>query len=143
MSGGPSSSINLSRDSIPDEQNNPTLPVTLASSTKLNRLPYDITSALSAVGEFPKPKVTFHFTAIGSAPILRQNLCKISSMQRFEVVVSYLRRTLRMTATESIFVYVNSCFAPALDEVVGNLYRCFKNSKDQLLVSYSMTPAFG
>ncbi|TQS38609.1 hypothetical protein Golomagni_00877 [Golovinomyces magnicellulatus] len=143
MSSRHSSSTDLNPDTIPDEQNNYTLPLTLASSTKLKRLPSDTTSALRAVGEFPKPKVTVHFTAIGSAPILRQSLCKISSTQRFEVVVSYLRRTLRVTATESIFVYVNSSFAPALDEVVGNLYLCFKNSKDQLLVSYSMTPAFG
>ncbi|RKF84069.1 hypothetical protein GcM1_146009 [Golovinomyces cichoracearum] len=76
MSGGPSSSANLNPDSIPDKQNNPTLPVTLASSTKLKQLPCDTTSAHSAVGEFPKPKVTVHFTAIGSAPILRQNSIK-------------------------------------------------------------------
>ena len=75
-----------------------------------------------------------------------------------------------MGEMDSVFLYVNSTFAPALDEVVGNLHRvserftsisigerrggrigaftdvwvkCFKDSKDQLIVSYSMTPAFG
>ena len=28
-----------------------------------------------------------------------------------------------MTDTDSVFLYVNSNFAPALDEIVGNLHR--------------------
>lgn len=67
-------------------------------------------------------KVTVRFKAIGSAPILRQQLCKISSTQRFEQVVAYLRRVLKVKGEESVFLYVNNSFAPALDEVVGNLY---------------------
>lgn len=75
---------------------------------------------------------------------------------------------------ESVFCYVNSVFAPGLDEGVGALWRvslrlkgawlrgvwrggrdgeigmgcglmwwqCFKTD-DQLIVAYSMTPAFG
>jgi ubiquitin-like protein ATG12 len=42
--------------------------------------------------------------------------------------VAYLRKTLRVGEAESVFLYVNSTFAPALDEVVGNLWRvgfCF------------------
>lgn len=70
-------------------------------------------------------------------------MCSISSTQRFEVVVAYLRRVLKVGEMDSVFLYVNSSFAPALDEVVGNLHRCFKDSKDQLIVTYSMTPAFG
>jgi len=38
-------------------------------------------------------------------------------------VVTYLRRTLRLGEADSAFLYVNSSFAPALDEVVGNLHR--------------------
>ncbi|CAD6502353.1 BgTH12-04946 [Blumeria graminis f. sp. triticale] len=98
---------------------------------------------LAPTGEPVKAKVTVHFNAIGSAPLLRQNLCKISSTQRFEAIVAYLRRTLKVAPSESVFLYVNNSFAPALDEVVGNLHRCFKDSKDQLAVTYSMTPAFG
>ena len=60
---------------------------------------------------------------MGSAPTLRQQVCRISSGQRFEVVVSYLRRVLRVGERDSVFLYVNSSFAPALDEVVGNLHR--------------------
>jgi ubiquitin-like protein ATG12 len=94
----------------------------------LTSLPHDAASALSSAGEFPTSKITVRFKAVGSAPTLRQQVCRISSSQRFEVVVSYLRRVLRVGERDSVFLYVNSSFAPALDEVVGNLHRvscCF------------------
>jgi ubiquitin-like protein ATG12 len=57
--------------------------------------------------------------------MLRQSVCKISSTQKFEAVVGYLRRVLKLDGAgkESVFCYVNSSFAPSLDEVVGNLWR--------------------
>ncbi|TVY35259.1 Ubiquitin-like protein [Lachnellula subtilissima] len=126
------------QSAIPDSSHNePDLPLTMASSMILTSLPRDAASALSTAGDFPKPKVTVHFKAVGSAPSLDQNT------QRFETVVAYLRRKLKVNERDSVFLYVNSTFAPALDEVVGNLHRCFKDSKDQLIVTYSMTPAFG
>jgi len=109
---------------IPDsESHDPDLPLTLASSIILTSLPRDAASALSSAGEFPKPKVTVHLKAVGSAPTLRNQVCKISSTQRFEAVVAYLRRVLKVGERDSVFLYVNSSFAPALDEVVGNLHR--------------------
>ncbi|KAG4437644.1 Ubiquitin-like protein [Cadophora sp. M221] len=141
-----------SRSSTPADNNNaipdsadhdPDIPLTLASSMVLTSLPRDAATALSTAGDFPKPKVAVHFKAVGSAPTLRKQVCSISSSQRFEVVVAYLRRVLKVRELDSVFLYVNSSFAPALDEVVGNLHRCFKDSKDQLIVTYSMTPAFG
>ncbi|TVY93301.1 Ubiquitin-like protein [Lachnellula willkommii] len=132
------------QSAIPDSSHNePDLPLTMASSMILTSLPRDAASALSTAGDFPKPKVTVHFKAVGSAPSLDQKVCRISSSQRFETVVAYLRRKLKVNERDSVFLYVNSTFAPALDEVVGNLHRCFKDSKDQLVVTYSMTPAFG
>ncbi|KAH8816150.1 ubiquitin-like protein ATG12 [Xylogone sp. PMI_703] len=148
-----SSNPELSRESpspteplnaIPDSgYNDPDLPLTLASSVILTSLPQDATSALASAGEFPTAKITVRFKAVGSAPTLRQQVCKISSSQRFEAVVAYLRRVLKVGERDSVFLYVNSSFAPALDEIVGNLHRCFKDSKDQLIITYSMTPAFG
>ncbi len=64
-----------------------------------------------------------HFKAVGSAPELKRKLSQVSSTQRFEVVVSYLRRALKVGDMDSVFLYVNSSFAPALDEIVGNLHR--------------------
>jgi ubiquitin-like protein ATG12 len=67
--------------------------------------------------------VTVRFKAVGAAPILGRQVFKISGTQRFETVVNFLRKQLRCKPTDSVFLYVNSVFAPALDEIVGNLFR--------------------
>lgn len=134
---------------IPDRgSESPELPLTMTASLVLTGLPRDAAAALAGVGAalFPRDKVVVRFKPVGgSAPPLpaRRERSTISAGARFEAVVAYLRRTLRVGETESLFLYVNSTFAPALDEVVGNLWRCFKDSNDQLNVGYSMTPAFG
>ncbi|OAA51680.1 Autophagy-related protein 12 [Metarhizium rileyi] len=132
----------------PDEDNDsgtgsPELPLTMNASVMLADLPRDATAALASVGGFAQEKVVVKFKPVGAAPSLAQELCKISATRKFEEVVRYLRRKLRCKDTDSVFLYVNSAFAPSLDEVVGNLHQCFKNGQDQLVVAYSMTPAFG
>ena len=72
---------------------------------------------------FPPGIVTIRFHPIGSAPRLTQRVFKISSAQRFTSVIRFLRRKLGLRDTESVFCYVNSVFAPGLDEGVGNLWR--------------------
>ncbi|OAQ74036.1 ubiquitin-like autophagy protein Apg12 [Pochonia chlamydosporia 170] len=121
----------------------PELPLTMSASIMLADLPHDATAALASVGGFAQEKVVVKFKPVGAAPSLAQELCKISATRKFEEVVRYLRRKLKCKDTDSVFLYVNSAFAPSLDEVVGNLHQCFKNAQDQLIVAYSMTPAFG
>lgn len=53
----------------------------------------------------------------------KRELSRISAGQKFESVVAYLRRVLKVKDGEALFLYVNATFAPALDEVVGNLWR--------------------
>lgn len=67
--------------------------------------------------------MTIRFQAIASAPVLRTKVFKISSSQRFETVVGFLRRRLEVGVGEGVFCYVNSVFAPGLDEGVGGLWR--------------------
>lgn len=104
--------------------------------------------------------MTVRFQPLPSAPILKNRVFKISASQKFETVVKFLRKKLDCKDTDSVFCYVNSVFAPGLDEGVGGLWRvsnniifyrykltecklqCFKTD-DQLIVAYSMTPAFG
>ncbi|KFH41191.1 Ubiquitin-like protein-like protein [Hapsidospora chrysogenum ATCC 11550] len=125
----------------------PELPLTMTASAILQDLPRDASAALAAAAaagtSFPQDKVVVRFKPVGSAPVLGQDVCKISAARRFEEVVRYLRRKLRCRDTDSVFLYVNSAFAPSLDEVVGNLHQCFKDGRDQLVVAYSITPAFG
>ncbi|KAG6010908.1 Ubiquitin-like protein [Claviceps maximensis] len=122
------------------------LPLPMSTSVLLSDLPRDATAALASVSGgrlFSQEKVVVRFKPVGSAPGLAQELCKITATRRFEEVVRYLRKKLRCKETDGVFLYVNSAFAPSLDEVVGNLHQCFKNAQDQLIVAYSMTPAFG
>jgi ubiquitin-like protein ATG12 len=109
----------------------------------LTALPRDATEALASAGTFPQEKVVVKFKPVGNAPLLARDVGRINSSQKFEAVVAYLRRQLRVKDTDSVFLYVNSAFAPSLDEIVGNLHRCFKNSSEQLVVAYSLNPAFG
>ncbi|KAK4232517.1 ubiquitin-related domain-containing protein [Podospora fimiseda] len=124
-------------------RNSPDLPLTVTASTVLMTLPRDATAALAAAGGFPQEKVVVRFRPVGAAPTIPKLLFKVASAYKFDFVVAYLRKKLKVKETDSVFLYVNSTFAPALDEVVGNLWRCFKDSQDHLNVSYSITPAFG
>lgn len=109
---------------IPDRRSpSPELPLTMSASAVLSNLPRDATSALATVGQFAQDKVLVRFKPIGSAPSLSREVCKISSAQKFEAIVAYLRRVLKVQSTDSVFLYVNSAFAPSLDEIVGNLHR--------------------
>lgn len=68
--------------------------------------------------------VPVRFSALPSAPALgKQRVFKISASQRFETVVNFLRKKLGIRENETLFCYVNSVFAPGLDEGVGNLFR--------------------
>ena len=67
--------------------------------------------------------VTVRFKPVGSAPSLRRSVFTITATQRFEAVVSFLRKQLKCKPTDSVFLYINLTFAPALDEIVGNLHR--------------------
>ncbi|KAL5598566.1 hypothetical protein BROUX41_003507 [Berkeleyomyces rouxiae] len=119
------------------------IPLSMTTSTLLTQLPPDATEALQAAGRFPQDKVVVRFKPVGAAPAPRHEVCKISATQNFEAVVMFLRRMLKVKQSDSLFLYINSAFAPSLDEIVGNLHRCFKNGQDQLVVTYSVTPAFG
>jgi len=125
-----------------DEDTAADLPLTMAASVVLTSLPRDAAKALEGAGELKQDKVTVRFQPVGSAPHLQQRVFKVSSAQRFETVVRFLRRRLGVRDSDSVFCYVNSVFAPGLDEGIGNLWRCFK-TKDELVVAYSITPAFG
>ncbi|WPG98608.1 ubiquitin-like autophagy protein Apg12 [Acrodontium crateriforme] len=129
------------------------LPLTMAASVVLEHLPKDAHKALETAGELDIAKdgstlmfsgqiVTIRLSPLPNTPQLRQPRFKCTSSQRFEAIVRFLRRKLALQDHESVFCYVNSVFAPGLDEGVGNLWRCFKTG-DELVVNYSVTQAFG
>ncbi|QIX01914.1 hypothetical protein AMS68_007431 [Peltaster fructicola] len=127
---------------IDDEDDQVELPMTMAASFVIEQLPKDAHKALESAGELEHAKVTIHFKPLPNTPQLRQPRQKCSSNQRFESIVRALRRKLALKDHESVFCYINSVFAPGLDEGVANLWRCFKVG-DELVVNYSITQAFG
>ncbi|RAH40839.1 ubiquitin-like protein ATG12 [Aspergillus brunneoviolaceus CBS 621.78] len=127
---------------IPDDKHGADLPMNLSASVVLTGLPRDAHQALADAEAVDKGKVTVRFQPLPSAPILKTRVFKVSASQKFETVVNFLRKRLDCKETDSVFCYVNSVFAPGLDEGIGGLWRCFKTD-EQLIVAYSMTPAFG
>lgn len=127
----------LSPSSFPSPSSRPSspdLPLTMTASLVLTHLPRDATAALAEAhahaestlgGLPPSQKIVVRFKAVGSAPPLpaKRELSRVSASQKFEAVVGYLRRVLKVREGEGVCLYVNNCFAPALDEVVGNLWR--------------------
>jgi ubiquitin-like protein ATG12 len=84
--------------------------------------------------------VIVRFKAVGNAPIMKQNFYKITSSNRFQAVIQFLRKELGWQAGEPLvshgssaesydmfiyvkFTYINLAFSPAPDDTVSNLFK--------------------
>ena len=56
------------------------------------------------------------------APPLAQKTFRVSRNNKFASVIVFLRKKLGLKREEGVFCYVNSVFAPGLDEGVGGLW---------------------
>ena len=88
------------------------------------------------------------FKAIGAAPIMKENLFKITASNSFQAVISFLRKELRFRADQPLvsvllvllsprtiirqltrtwvqFTYINFSFSPAPDDTVSNLFKAY------------------
>ncbi|KAF3905309.1 hypothetical protein ABW21_db0209864 [Orbilia brochopaga] len=148
----------------PDSDDDDSLapPITLSASVMLTNIPRDSRVALANAFVPSTAKVTIRLLSVGSTPSLKKNVFTLTASKKFSVVVNFLRNKLKLNGPpaatspsssgnitaqpnnngQSLFVYVNSTFAPSLDEEVGNLFRCFKR-EEELVVNYCLTPAFG
>jgi len=87
-------------------------------------------------------KVIVKFKSIGAAPIMKVTVFKVTGGNRFQAVIMFLRGQLGLKQTDPLFTYINGAFAPAPDDIVGNLYKCF-GTEGHLIVNYSNTQAWG
>ncbi|BGO98713.1 hypothetical protein RTG_00981 [Rhodotorula toruloides ATCC 204091] len=87
-------------------------------------------------------KVVVRFKATGNAPIMKQNFYKITASNQFRAVIAFLRKELAWKPSDPLFLYINSSFAPAPDDTVADLYKCF-GTENHLIVNYSSTQAWG
>ncbi|SAL95884.1 hypothetical protein [Absidia glauca] len=84
-------------------------------------------------------KVIVRFSAIGNAPILKQSYYKITGSNKFQTVIQFLRKELKYQGSDPLFLYINSAFSPAPDEIVANLYK----ASGHLIINYCTTAAWG
>jgi ubiquitin-like protein ATG12 len=87
-------------------------------------------------------KVKVQFLAVGGAPILKKNKFQVRSNMTVAEVVAFLRKTLKIRDGDPLFVYLNSSFAPSLDQTLKSLHDCFEVS-DELFVQYAVTSSWG
>jgi len=114
---------NTSSEDTEDDTTGGDLPMSMTASVMLTNLPKDASQALKEIEAIDDRKISVRFHPIGSAPILKQKVFKISASSRFSVVLNFLRKKAGIKEGDGLFCYVNSVFAPGLDEGVGNLYR--------------------
>ncbi|GAA5848750.1 hypothetical protein JCM3766R1_006589 [Sporobolomyces carnicolor] len=115
-------------------------PSTFASAETprtLSRAPSETTHA-----QKDPAKIIVRFKATGNAPIMKQNLFKISASHKFQAVHQFLRTQLNLKPADPLFLYINASFAPAPDEVVSSLFSSY-GTEGQLIVNYSSTQAWG
>ncbi|KAG6831033.1 hypothetical protein H0H87_006525 [Tephrocybe sp. NHM501043] len=98
--------------------------------------------ALDTYKQRDPSKVIVRFKAVGNAPIMKQNFYKITSSNRFQAVIQFLRKELGWQAGDPLFTYVNLAFSPAPDDTVSNLFKSF-STDGHLIVNYSTTAAWG
>ncbi|KAE9387904.1 APG12-domain-containing protein [Gymnopus androsaceus JB14] len=87
-------------------------------------------------------KVIVRFKAVGKAPIMKQNFFKITSSNRFQALIQFLRKELGYKGTEPLHTYINLAFSPAPDDTAANLFKSFQTD-NHLIVNYSTTAAWG
>ncbi|KAG6842990.1 hypothetical protein H0H87_008777, partial [Tephrocybe sp. NHM501043] len=68
--------------------------------------------------------------SVGNAPIMKQNFYKITSSNRFQAVIQFLRKELGWQAGDPPRAFLNPCFtyvylvfSPAPDDTVSNLFK--------------------
>ncbi|SCU99611.1 LANO_0F02696g1_1 [Lachancea nothofagi CBS 11611] len=97
-----------------------------------------VKQVLSKTQGMPK-KLRIKFQAIGSVAQVSPQSAQISSSQPFSVLVTFLRKKLKLA---TVYCYVNNSFSPAPQQSIGDLWNHFR-VKDELIVNYFSGVAFG
>ncbi|PFH32552.1 putative autophagy-related 12 variant 1 [Besnoitia besnoiti] len=83
-------------------------------------------------------KVHICLSNVGGAARLRVSRFKVDAYQRFDAVISFLKKALKK---DLLYVYVNNFIQPQPDEFVADLFKAF-GVGGSLMVSYCYTPAY-
>ncbi|XP_011416102.2 ubiquitin-like protein ATG12 [Magallana gigas] len=78
----------------------------------------------------------------GDAPIMKKKKWAVDRNKRIGWVGEFIKKYLKLTAQDSVFLYVNQSFAPTPDTEIGSIFDCF-GSDGKLVLHYCKTQAWG
>ncbi|XP_046854982.1 autophagy protein 12-like isoform X2 [Xenia sp. Carnegie-2017] len=87
-------------------------------------------------------KIDVLLKAAGDAPIMKKKKWAVSGNKTVAFVVEFIRKRIKCSPAESLFLYVNQCFVPYPDQLIQNLYECF-GADGKLVLYYCKTQAWG
>ncbi|RQX69560.1 putative autophagy-related 12 variant 1 [Toxoplasma gondii CAST] len=96
---------------------------------------WDVESHFFQLRDF---KVHISLSNVGGAARLRVSRFKVDGYQRFDTVITFLKKALKR---DHLYVYVNNFIQPQPDEFVADLFKAF-GVGGSLMVSYCYTPAY-
>ncbi|XP_030325816.1 ubiquitin-like protein ATG12 [Strigops habroptila] len=89
-----------------------------------------------------KKKIDILLKAVGDTPIMKTKKWAVERTRTIQSLVDFIKKFLKLMASEQLFIYVNQSFAPCPDQEVGTLYECF-GSDGKLVLHYCKTQAWG
>uniref|UniRef100_A0A8C0EE54 Ubiquitin-like protein ATG12 n=10 Tax=Neoaves TaxID=3078114 RepID=A0A8C0EE54_BUBBB len=99
-------------------------------------------TAAGGVNARPSPAVDILLKAVGDTPIMKTKKWAVERTRTIQGLVDFIKKFLKLMASEQLFIYVNQSFAPSPDQEVGTLYECF-GSDGKLVLHYCKTQAWG
>ncbi|KAJ7335685.1 hypothetical protein JRQ81_013626 [Phrynocephalus forsythii] len=103
-------------------------------------------SAVSPVAEEPagdaRKKIDVLLKAVGDTPIMKTKKWTVERTRTIQGLIDFIKKFLKLLASEQLFIYVNQSFAPSPDQEVGTLYECF-GSDGKLVLHYCKSQAWG
>lgn len=89
-----------------------------------------------------KDKIDVLLKATGDAPIMKKKKWAVERTKTMGGIAEFIRKYLKYSSSDSLFIYINQSFSPAPDVVVGTLYDCF-GSDGKLILHYCKSQAWG
>ncbi|KAG8516751.1 Ubiquitin-like protein ATG12 [Galemys pyrenaicus] len=86
-----------------------------------------------------KKKIDILLKAVGDTPIMKTKKWAVERTRTIQGLIDFIKKFLKLVASEQLFIYVNQSFAPSPDQEVGTLYENNKNN----LLPFFLLQCFG
>ncbi|XP_020027153.2 ubiquitin-like protein ATG12 isoform X1 [Castor canadensis] len=70
-----------------------------------------------------KKKIDILLKAVGDTPIMKTKKWAVERTRTIQGLIDFIKKFLKLMASEQLFIYVNQSFAPSPDQEVGTLYE--------------------